>query len=532
MPCSNSKPIDVIRRWAPAVIILVVAILAIYSVQTAMISITGKPSRDVLAIIGLAEFAVYIWVRLYSGLRLSRQVLTLVVFIGLQGCLYAMIRHDGFYGDGRPRWAWRWTPSPEALYDASRMTSSSIAAEESLPIDMTTTAASDYPSFRGRDRRGHVKEVRIETDWQSFPPKLLWRRPIGRGWSSFAVVGEHCVTQEQRGADEAIVCYELRTGTEVWVHRDRTRFDEATGGPGPRATPAIHDGNVYALGATGLLNCLDGATGKRLWSVDVLSDNETANALFGMTGSPLVLDQIVVVSPGGERSSLVAYDLKTGERVWKGGSSVASYSSPAFAILGGREQILNFNGDGLFGHDAGSGKVLWSLPWISNPREQNNVCQPVVASLEQNANCVLVSSGYGMGSTLLDIRESAGSFSCRERWRSLKLKAKFSSVVVHAGYVFGLDGPILTCLDLRNGKQMWNRGRYGYGQLLLIGSTLLVQLESGEIALVEATPDHHVELARFAALDSRTWNHPVFAGRFLLLRNDREAAVYELAIRN
>jgi len=146
----------------------------------------------------------------------------------------------------------------------------------------------------------------------------------------------------------------------------------------------------------------------------------------------------------------------------------------------------------------------------------------------EKVDCIFISSGYGKGSALLEIRRLDGRFSFHKRWGNRNLKAKFSSVVIHEGCVYGLDGSILTCIDLKTGQRHWKAGRYGYGQLILVGSTLIIQLESGEIALVKASPHSHQELARFGALDGRTWNHPVLAGRHLLVRNDREAACYEL----
>lgn len=337
------------------------------------------------------------------------------------------------------------------------------------------------------------------------------------------------MTQEQRGGFEAVVCYELRTGHEVWEHRDLACFDEVTGGKGPRATPAIQEGRVFSLGATGILNCLDGRSGRPIWSRNILADSNTANRLFGMAGSPLLLNGLVIVSPGGEGSSLVAYDCQSGERVWRGGDVDASYSSPHFAAFQ-TPQILNFNADGLFAHEAQSGRVLWSHAWISNPAERNNVCQPVPlpSGDGQSDEQVFISSGYGKGCALLDVPQNGQDFAVRERWRNQNLKAKFSSVVRRGDHIYGLDDRILVCIDLASGDRCWKGGRYGYGQLVLVDDLLLVQAESGEVAVVEASISRHRELGRFAALSDRTWNHPVVAGNLLLVRNDREVACYEL----
>jgi outer membrane protein assembly factor BamB len=399
-------------------------------------------------------------------------------------------------------------------------------------VDLKSTTLVDYPAFRGRDRSGIVRGVRLARNWDQIPPRQLWRQPIGRGWSSFAVVGEYCVTQEQRGEHETVVCYALKTGRECWVHQDLANFYEMTGGGGPRATPTIHNGRVYSLGATGILNCLDGSTGRRIWSVNILKQNQVENRLFGMVGSPLLIDGKVIVSPGAKGNSLVAYDQQDGKKLWGAGDAGASYSAPQLCRLAGRRQILNFNAEGLFAHGLDNGELLWSIPWISHTEERNNVCQPVAHSSDSGnaADRVFLSSAYGQGCALFRLTVPHDRFVVSEQWSNRNLKAKFTSVVVRDGHVYGLDGRILTCLDLQSGKRCWKRGRYGHGQLILVDDLLLIQAESGEVVLVEASPISFQEVARFPALDDRTWNHPALAGNLLVMRNDREAACYELPV--
>ena len=530
---SISPPLTA-RRWLAGGGIVLLGLLALLAVQWGLLRITRKPSTDLVIIVGVIELTFYVWLRKFSRLSIGQQMVTGFFFIGLQLCAFYAVRIEGFAGTGRLMFAWRWTPTPEEQFDASRNREELSRDVDLVSPEWTPADNLDYPAFRGRDRAGHVTGIELETDWQRFPPRQLWRRPIGRGWSSFAVVGNFCVTQEQRREDEVVVCYELTTGRELWVHRDRARFNEPTGGVGPRATPAITNGRVYTLGATGILNCLDRVSGERIWSANVLADNNIKNRLFGMAGSPLIIGFLVVVTPGGKGSSLVAYNATTGEVVWKGGDAEASYSSAHLAPFDSRKQILSFNAEGLFSHDLENGRVLWSYGWVSNPTEKNNVCQPIpLPRTDTNASDrVFISSGYGKGSALLEIDQRETEFSVRPKWINRKLKAKFSSVMLHEGYVYGLDGSILTCIQLDTGKRQWKGGRYGYGQLILVGSVLLIQMESGEVALVEASPESHRELTRFTALGDRTWNHPVVVGRRLLVRNDREAACYELPLKH
>jgi outer membrane protein assembly factor BamB len=523
---TNLTRFQIIVRCLPGAVLLLLGVLALYVVQTTEFSILDRPSRDILAIIGVTNVAIYFWVRVVARVGFRSQITALALLYGLQLGLYAAVRIDGFMGDGRLILAWRWAPTTGQSWNIDETIESSAAAN--VTADLVSVTEFDHASFRGADRTGTVRTVRLAREWTK-PPRQLWRRPIGLGWSSFAVVGDFCVTQEQRGEFESVVCYELRTGREVWRHSDLARFDEVTGGTGPRATPTIHGGRVFTLGATGILNCLDGRDGRRIWSANILLDNQAENTLFGMSGSPLVVNGLVVVSPGGKKGSLVAYDMRTGARVWAGDDAEASYSSPQYAPFSDHPQILNFNAEGLSGHDAESGGVLWRYTWVSNPAEKNNVCQPVVfLSDDKRPNRVFISSSYGMGCALLDIVRRDGAFEVRVSWRSQNLKAKFSSVVRRGMHVYGLDERILACIDVATGERCWKGGRYGYGQLVLADDLLIVQAESGEIALVEATPERHRELGRFAALNHRTWNHPVVSEDLLLVRNDREAACYEL----
>ncbi|HJT34298.1 MAG TPA: PQQ-binding-like beta-propeller repeat protein [Pirellulales bacterium] len=367
--------------------------------------------------------------------------------------------------------------------------------------------------------------MRLARDWSARPPRLIWRVSIGQGWGGFAVADGLAFTQEQRGDLEAVVCYELATGRQRWIHTDAVCFRSPTAGDGPRATPAIGGADVYTLGATGILNCLDVRTGRRRWSVDVLADNRAGNLFHGLSGSPLVVGEAVLVSAGGAHGrSLAAYDRRTGSRLWSGGDDAAGYGSPLLCRVAGQRQIVILNRPGLTAHDPRTGKVLWSFPW-SNVQE-TNCSQPVPLGVDR----VLVSTGYGKGSGLLAVRRTNDQWSAEAIWTSPGLKCKFCSAVVRAGFAYGLDDGVLACLDLVDGRRRWRAGRYGHGQLLLVDDLLLIQAESGEVVLVKATPDEHRELARFAALEGKTWNYPALAGTLLLVRNDHEAACYELPL--
>jgi outer membrane protein assembly factor BamB len=349
----------------------------------------------------------------------------------------------------------------------------------------------------------------------------LWRRPIGPGWSSFAVRGDVFYTQEQRGDDEIVACYHLTTGKPVWMHRDATRFWESNGGAGPRATPTLSNGRVYAFGATGILNALDAHDGSVIWSRNAASDTGTPVPGWGFASSPLVVGDLVVVHAG----VLVAYDRATGDRRWLGPARGGGYSSPHLLTIDSVAQILMMSGAGATSVAPADGALLWEHSWPGSP-----IVQPAQIA----GGAVLISTADGMGGSgmrRIAAARGPGGWSVEERWTSNGLKPYFNDFVVHEGHAFGFDGNILACIDLEDGKRKWKGGRYGNGQLLLLPDQdlLLVLSEDGELALVGATPDQFAELARFPVLDGKTWNHPVLIGDILLVRNGEEMAAFRLS---
>jgi outer membrane protein assembly factor BamB len=388
------------------------------------------------------------------------------------------------------------------------------------------TRSAEWPGFRGPNRDGIVPAVRIETDWSKSPPVELWRRPVGPGWSSFAVQGDLVYTQEQRGEDEVVSCYRLTTGEPVWRHRDPARFWESNAGPGPRATPTLSNGRVYTLGATGIVNALNARDGAVVWSRNAATDTSREIPDWGLASSPLVIDELAIVAAAGH---LVAYDVATGHPRWLGPTGGGGYSSPHLATLDGVAQVLLMRGSRTISVALASGTLLWDhsrQPGVS-------IVQPALTS----DGDVLIASGDPMGGSgmcRLAVTRGPGGWKAEERWTSKALKPYFNDFVVHEGHAFGFDGSILACVDLADGARKWKGGRYGHGQLVLLSDQdlLLVLSEDGELVLVGATSDEFRELARFPALEGKTWNHPVLVGDILLVRNGEEMAAFRLSLVN
>ena len=415
-------------------------------------------------------------------------------------------------------------PAPAEPQEPKELEAPREPEEPKEPQEPEVPGRPSFPQFLGPSRTGVIPDVRLARDWAAHPPKLIWKIPVGAGWSGFAIDRGLAITQEQRGAREMVVAYDLLTGAPRWSHGDTIRYDSVIAGDGPRATPTIAGPYVATLGSTGWLNVLDFRTGRRLWSKDIVADNKATNPEWGRSGSPLILDGKVIVSAGGgDGKSLVAYDARTGARVWSGGSDDSAYASPILMTLLGRPQVVIMNRVTLAGHDPATGALLWSQPWVLIP----NVAMPIRVA----DDLVLGSTGYGIGSKLVRLTPGAdGAITSAFVWETPRLKAKFTNPVLRDGFVYGLDDGVLVCMDVTTGERRWRAGRYGHGQTLLVGDVLLVTTEDGEIVLVEATPEAHREVARFTVFDGKTWNPPAIAGKYLLVRSDKEAALYELTL--
>jgi len=480
----------------------------------------------VLCILGFSGLVAYLRVSAKSIAWIVAALMVAMV------ALTQVLRIDGYYGNRTPRLAWRWTPAAEdnvKRFLASKSTTKPHAASREL----FSKTRHDFSALLGSERDGRVDGINLATDWQASPPVLLWRHPVGLGWSGFSVVGRAAINLEQRDTNECVVCYDVRTGMELWCHGEPTRFRHEYG-DGPRSTPTIHNGRVFSMGATGILTCIDLESGILVWKQSVFEDADKQNLLFGMCGSPVVFDNNVVVTPGGAAgSSAICFDVDSGEEVWRSGDDPASYSSPTVVELAGHRQLLSFNGAGLRAYDL-MGASLWLQPWVTQGESRVNVAQPIVVDSNLSENQtelsarIVISSGYDKGTALVKVTQQKGQWSAELVWNSNHLKSKLSNFVVRDDFVYGLDNGLLTCLNLANGQRMWKRGRYGHGKLLLVKDKLLIQAESGEVILVVADATSHQELTRFQPLDSKTWNYPALAGNVLVVRNDREAAAFEL----
>ena len=542
-------------RWPErigAVVLMTAGLLAVSRVVHVSISNGLMGMMPYVLGIPVLASALVLWAVVARRLEGSARAASMGAIMALAFASLAMVRTEGVTGDGISELHWRWTKTPEERLlaqgpDAAPLSpppldvarrapsaapatpASDTAPAHALPAEGTSPAPTltapgalaEWPGFRGTHRDGIVRGVRIDTDWARRPPVQIWRRPIGPGWSSFAVSGDLFYTQEQRGDEETVACYRVSTGQLVWRHRDQVRFWESNGGAGPRATPTLSGTRVYTFGATGILNALEAATGAVAWSRNAKADTNRQVPDWGFASSPLVVDDIVIVAVSG---TLAAYDASTGSPRWVGPQHGGSYSSPHLVTRDDAVQVVVLSGAGATSVDPRDGHTLWEYAW-----EGSTIVQPALTA----DGDILLSTASAMGGTgVRRVTASRGEsgWTVSDRWASTGLKPYFNDMVVHKGHAFGFDGSILASIDLANGSRAWKGGRYGNGQMLLLADqdVLLVLSEEGDLALVSATADRFTELARIPALTGKTWNHPVVVGDVLLLRNGEEMAAFRL----
>ncbi len=533
------------RRWltwgiVATALIVVLAVRLLGRLDDPPAPLNDPAIRNIITLIALFMATAIGWVWLCFDSPLSRRlrwsiaVVSLLLFAAFVTTV-ASLRARGvlnFSGSLIPRVA-------KAPHESVELSKAPVTGQ----ADFSRTSPADFPQFLGPDRNSsvHMPEE-LGRDWDKSPPRRVWHRSIGAGWSGFACVNGYAVTLEQRGDQECVVCYAADTGNVVWNHSMQARHKTALGGVGPRSTPTIYEDRVYALGATGLLRCLD-ASGQLVWSDDlrarykVTAEDEEQLIFFGRAASPLVVDQLVVVpggGPQGQAKNLVAFDRQTGQLVWEsvcelptGGTDHISYSSPSLTKIAGQRQILIVNESTVSGHEPATGRLLWSYPWPGRSNGNASASQAVTIS----DNRVLLSKGYGEGAELIELSRTEGkeAFDIRRIWKVARvLQTKFSNVVIHAGHAYGLSEGILECVALDTGKRRWKNGRYGHGQILAVNDLLLVLSEEGELHLVELNPDKFTHLAAAPALNGKSWNNLCLFGRRLLLRNSEEAVCLEL----
>ena len=507
-------------RWlVPALVFLPAVALAVT---------VYRGDEMAVAIFGLmAVLVVWLgWVIVSVPLPGAVRRVGLVTGIAAVWVVGALLKLDGLDADMIPAFRWRWQQTEEERFLAERPTSTPAPAADAPTV---VVGPGDWPEFRGPKRDGLVTGVNLDPDWSAHPPELVWKHRVGPGWGSVAVAGGKLFTQEQLDQDEAVVCYDAATGARVWEYKSPGRFSETIAGPGPRATPTVHGGKVYAQAATGKLAKLDAATGKREWEADVVAAGGVLPQ-WGFAASPLVTDGVVITyANGGTGKGTVAFKADTGALAWTAGNGKHGYSSPHPATLGGVPQVLQLSDYGLESFRAADGAKLWDSPWTIP--DVNRSTQPMVLSDTD----VVIGTGVGgdQGVRRLRVTKAGDGWDVTQVWGTKGVKPYFNDAVAVGGHLYGFDDDRFCCVDLATGKQLWKETAYGHGQVLGLPDQglLVVQGVKGQVAVVRADPAELDEVGRIPALAGKTWNHPVVAHGRLYVRNGQEAACYRLPTR-
>lgn len=459
------------------------------------------------------------WWFLSRAATSARRAAGVVAVAGAVFGVLLLFRWEGLDGRQQATYRWRWSPTAEEQFLATQTAAAGGSSTRTAAPRTIALQPGDWSGFRGGDREGVVRGANL-AHWASEPPREVWRRKLGPGWSSLTVVDGLVFTQEQRGAEECAVCYDAATGDEVWVYSHPARFDEALSGAGPRGTPTFADGRVYVLGARGELACLAADTGETAWSQDTVAKFQATVPQWGVSVSPLVTDGMAIVHLGGGNGhGVVALDAVSGEMRWKAAAGTQTYASPHVVTLNGVRQLVCQDEQGLRGLDVITGQQLWVF------QPTGTAYQPMLQPHSIDEDELLVA---WEGLVRLKFATAEPEWTVTEVWSSRRLRPSFNDFYIHEGDIYGLDSGILCCLSLEDGERKWKRGRYGSGQLLLLpdADQLLVVTEEGGLALVAADPAEFRELAQAPALTGKTWNHATLVRGQLFVRNAEEMACF------
>lgn len=457
------------------------------------------------------------------GVRTQRALIGALV-----ACSVTLLaRNEGMSGALTLGLRWRWTETPEAQILARRPAEAAPRAKAPEAAVMSRSLlAPEWPGFRGADRVSRQRGPKIAADWTATPPKQIWKIPMGPAWSSFVVAGDLLFTQEQRGAKEVVVCLRVDSGQEIWSQAIETRFFDPLGGPGPRATPTLAEGGLFVTGGTGAVMRLDPLTGAIGWKQELQTLAGREPPTWGFSASPLVTRGAVIIYAGGAGDKgVVALDARDGRLRWSAAAGDDSYSSPQLNTIAGEEMVLMLTNEGVRLLDPATGALRLNYEWkVGGYR----ALQPQL--IEDDT--VLLPTGMSNGTRAVRISRTGAQLAVEERWTSRSLKPDFNDFVIYQGHAYGFDGGSFGCIELKAGERKWKGGYYGKGQVLLLEDSglLLVLSEQGKVVLVRADPNAHGEIASFAALEGKTWNHPVVVGNRLYVRNAQEAACYELPL--
>jgi outer membrane protein assembly factor BamB len=407
----------------------------------------------------------------------------------------------------------------------STMTLITAACVVSLSALVSNRGLDDWPQWRGPNRDGVSAEKGLLQDWPAGGPPLAWKASgAGEGYSSFAASNGRLYTLGARGGTEYVVAFDIATGKRLWEVAHGRRFSNDRGG-GPRATPTIEGSMMYAYGASGDLSAIEigGAAPRVVWAINVLKQFGGSNITWGLSESPLVLSDRILINAGAPNASIVALKKTDGSVIWKSQGDEAGYSSAVLHEAGGIREAIFFTGERALGVDVNTGKLLWSYGQVAN--RTANIATPIV-----KGNRVFLSSVYGTGAALLELMPANGGITAREVYFTRQMKNHHASSVVIGEHLYGFDDAILKAMKFDSGQIAWQDRSVGKGSLVFADNRLYLYSENGVAGLAEASPQAYKEHGRFQLKTGSlpTWSHPIVSGGRLYLRDQDTIYAYDV----
>jgi outer membrane protein assembly factor BamB len=414
------------------------------------------------------------------------------------------------------------TPGSNAGRGAARTWRSRLSAWQLGWLAAAWSAASlsaeDWPHWRGPHFNGVSTETNYRVHWPAGGPKVLWRVPVGVGYSSVSVSRGRLYTMGNTKDVDAVRCVDVTSGKVLWKHAYPCVAKDPNGYHGTRATPTVDGGRVFTLSRRGHFFALDAATGRVLWAKNFPRDYGAPVPTWGFSGSPLVQGRMVITEVGGRGTSVVAFDKATGREIWRSGSDKVAYSSIVPFVQRGQPCLAVLSADSISGRLTATGREIWRAPWKT--KYDVNAATPIVVGTR-----VFVSSGYGKGCALFDFSTRPP----RAVWRNKNMRNHVGTCVFWQGHLYGFDERVLKCLEWATGRELWKERKYGKGSLLKAGAHWIVYSDKGYVAVADLTPAGCRELSGFQVLKGKdTWAAPVLSDGLLFCRNLDTVACVDL----
>lgn len=401
--------------------------------------------------------------------------------------------------------------------------------------------AADWSQFRGPNHDGTSSET-ILTSWPAAGLTTVWKHPLTAGFSAITVGGGKAFTLVLRDIDgapqEVCVALDANTGNELWatplgIAKYDGGGDSGTpdnkGGDGPRSTPAYDSGKVYTYSSKMVLQCLDAATGRQVWSSDIIHEHDGHNIHWENASSPVIDYNLVFVAGGGAGQALLAFDKNDGHVVWKTQDDKFTQSTPIVANVLGQRQLIFFTQSGLVSVLPATGDLLWRYPF---KYATSTAMTPVVSG-----DIVYCSAAYGVGAGACKISKTDSGFQATQLWfqPASVLQNHWSTPVTKDGYLYGISGQAqygkapLVCVELATGKVMWSQAGFGPGGCTLVDGCVLVLSDAGDLVLVKASPDSFQEVGRSHVLAGKCWNSAGVSSGRIYARSTKEGVSLDVA---